>query len=347
MREAAGEHPAFLTEHDRPLGLLALRITLGRAPLWLLTAAFTVLLALVAAAPWLAGMRQLLGQRYAPGALIRGLDEVFRFDTRLSRGALEASTSSSGAALALVAMLAGAFTAGGWLQVFLERTEGHSLRRFFYGGSRYYFRFLRVLLLTLLSLHLAGWLLYGKPWDVLVHGLLYGAPDGELEVLSSESTVRQIGWVQDGLYLALFALILVWGTYTRTRLALHDTSSAVWAGLCSWAMLVVHPVRTLRPMLVLLALESAVLLGVGWLTQRVQAALGPPGYWTPVLALFGLTLLAILWRSIVRGASYHAALSVSARIVRPLARPDPWAESFGGPGGPRYPLGGDEYGVSL
>jgi len=345
--QSTGEHPAFLTEHDRPLGLMALRITLGRAPLWLLTATFTLLLALVAATPWLAELRQLMGQRYAPGTLIHGLDEVFRFDTRVARSALEAGTRASGAALALVAMLAGVFTAGGWLQVFLERTEGHSLRRFFYGGARYFFRFLRVLFLTLLTLHLFGWLLYGKPWDMLVHGLLFGAPDGKLEVLASESTVRKLGWVQDGLYLVLFALILVWGTYTRTRLALHDTTSVVWAGLCSWAMLVVHPVRTLRPMVMLLALEVVVLLGLGWLTQRAQASLGPPGYWTPVLALFALTLLAILWRSVVRGAAYHAALSVSARIVRPLARPDPWSESFGGPGGPRYPLGGDEYGVSI
>jgi hypothetical protein len=31
-----------------------------------------------------------------------------------------------------------------------------------------------------------------------------------------------------------------------------------------------------------------------------------------------------------------------------LSRPDPWKESIGGPGGPRYPLEeGDEYGVAL
>jgi hypothetical protein len=33
--------------------------------------------------------------------------------------------------------------------------------------------------------------------------------------------------------------------------------------------------------------------------------------------------------------------------VRPLARPDPWRRSIGGPGGPRYPIDGDDYGVAL
>ena len=44
---------------------------------------------------------------------------------------------------------------------------------------------------------------------------------------------------------------------------------------------------------------------------------------------------------------YHAALQVSVRVVQPLPRPDPWKHSIGGPGGPQYPIGGDEYGVSL
>ena len=60
--------------------------------------------------------------------------------------------------------------------------------------------------------------------------------------------------------------------------------------------------------------------------------------------------VALAWRCVVRGARYAAALQVSSQLVRPLARPDPWRKSIGGPGGPRYPIGGDEadeYGVSL
>ena len=53
-------------------------------------------------------------------------------------------------------------------------------------------------------------------------------------------------------------------------------------------------------------------------------------------------------------ARYHAAVQVSRDVVTPIARPDPWKSSVGGPGGPRYPIetgepgdAADEYAVSL
>ena len=338
---------SFAENPEHPVWLFALRKTLARARVWILASMFMVLLALVVSTPWLAWFRELIAHRYAPGSLIRGLDEVFRTDTAARCAGIESSTRSTGAALALVAMLGGAFTAGGWLQVFLERTPGRSLRRFFYGGSRFFFRFLRVLVLTLLALHLAGWLMYGAPWDWLVHGLLFGAPEGNLEVLSSELTARRIGWCQDGLYFASVALILVWGIYTRSRMALQDTTSAVWAGICSSALMIAHPLRTLVPMGALFAAQAVVLVVAGYFTNTTQARLGTPGDWAGVLVLFLLTILCLAWRTMVRAAGYHAALQVNAQLVRPLSRPDPWSKSVGGPGGPRYPVGGDDYEVSL
>jgi hypothetical protein len=343
----AFEHPTFLQNPSRPVFYNALRITLGRTPLWVCAGFVTLLLGAVAALPTFAWFQSALGHRYLPGALIRGLDETFRFDQRAGRAALDDTTRSAGAVLALIAMLLGAFTAGGWLQVFLERTHGQSVRRFFYGGSRFFFRFLRVLGLSLLLLQLAGWICYGDPWDLLVDRMLFGVSDGKLETLTSELTARRIGWAQDGLYLAFVALILMWGTYTRSRLALHDTNSAVWAGLCSFALVFAHPLRVLRPMVLLLAAQAGVLAIAAVLKDIFEGQLGSAGDWMPVLLLFLLTVLAIFWRSMVRGASYHVALQVSAQLIRPLARPDPWKQSLGGPGGPRYPLGGDEYGESL
>ena len=50
----------------------------------------------------------------------------------------------------------------------------------------------------------------------------------------------------------------------------------------------------------------------------------------------------------MRGARYSAALQVSHQLVRPLARPNPWKKTIGGPGGPRYPVDdGEDFGVSL
>jgi hypothetical protein len=343
----APESPPFPARHGRPIFYNALRITLGRTPLWMFTAALTALLALVAAGPWFAWFESVLAHRYMPGSVIRALDENFLTDVRVERAAVDSATRSMGAVLALLAMLAGAFTAGGWLQVFLERTHGHSLRRFVYGGSRYYFRFLRVLGLTLLLLHGAGWLVYGRPWEWLVQEVWFGLPGGRLEGLDSELVARRIVFAQDGLYVALFAAILVWGTYTRTRLALHDTSSSVWAGLCSTALLFAHPIRTLRPMLSLFLAQAAVLWLAAVFSELFAAQLGLAGDGLPILFLFLVTALSLFWRAMVRGASYHAACQVSAQLVRPIARPDPWKKSLGGPGGPRYPIGDDEYGVAL
>ncbi len=330
----------------RVVFLRALIAALARPPIWILTATLTALLALTAAIPWLEWFDQAISHRYAPGAMIRGLSETFSFDSQLGTGSQVVAARGTGAGLALLAMLIGAFCAGGWLQVFLERTRGHSVQRFFHGGSRFFFRFARVIPLTLLSLHVAGWLLYETPWKWAM-SFLFGAVDGNLEVLSSELTARRVVFAQDGLYAACFAVVLAWGTYTRARMALQDTNSAVWAGVCTWWTLLRHPVRTLTPLAALWFVEAAGLVGVALSARVMQGGLGAPGDWMPVLFLFLFGLLALLLRGIVRGAGYHAALQVSLRVVPPLPRPDPWKDAIGGPGGPQYPIGGDEYGVSL
>jgi hypothetical protein len=341
-----GEPAPSIATTGKPVFLRALRVTASRPPIWILGAGLTGLLALVAAAPWFDWFESRLADRYEPGTQIRELSETFRFDHALAGGEFSAAAGGSGAALALLAMLAGAFTAGGWLQVFLERTHGHSVQRFFHGASRFFFRFARVIPLSLLWLHLAGWALYGAPWNWAM-GALFGAVDGNLEVLTSELSALRITWVQDGLYALAFGLVMTWGTYTRARLALQDTHSAVWAGACTWWTMVRHPVRTLEPQLSLFIVELLVLQGIAMVSKVLQGGLGAPGDWMPVLFLFLLTLLALLARTLIRGAGYHAALQVSVRVVQPLPRPDPWKGAIGGPGGPQYPIGDDEYGVSL
>lgn len=347
VRKPRFEHdgPVHVPDPSRVTFLRALQRALGRTPLWIAVAGFTGVLALGAALPWASWFHGAISNRYAPGSLLASLNETFWFDSRQTRVVLEEATGSLGAVLAFLAVLLGAFSAGGWLQVLLQRTEGHSLRRFFLGGSRYFFRFVRVLLLTLVFLQLAGFVLYGAPWKWLVLDLGLGVSD--LQELNSELTARQVGWLQDGLFLLATALILCWGDYTRTRLALHDGVSAVWSGLCTWVTLLVHPLRTLRPMFLLWLCEVAVLWCVLQATRGIGARIDAPGDWLPVLTLLLLGLVAIAWRCIVRGARYAAALEVSGELVRAPRRPDPWRESVGGPGGPQYPIGGDEYGVSL
>ncbi|MEM7306782.1 MAG: hypothetical protein AAF682_08930 [Planctomycetota bacterium] len=339
-----------------PVFLAALRAAAARVPVWLLCWLVPLLLAAAVAAPWVDWFAETAANRYEPGdseagasgEVLATLRESFRADHGAAMDALGARSAQVAAVLGLVAMLFGAFSAGGWLQVFLERASGHSVRRFLWGGSRYFWRFVRVWLLTLLLLAAVSWIVLSWPWNTLVAGMLFGAPGGETEVFTSERTAVLYGWLQTGVHALLFALVLAWGDFTRTRMALQDSSSALLAGLGTVILILVHPVRTLRPMLLILIVEALVLWGAGSVSWGLNAGLGDGGGWGAVFSLFLVGQLALAARAICRGARYHAAVRVSRRVVPPLSRPDPWASRVGGPGGPQYPIDeSDDYGVSL
>ncbi len=331
-----------------PVFLRALRVALGRTPLWLLTWLAPLLLALALVSPWMAWFSQTTTHAYAPGSVLATMDEVFRQDHGGELDALRGTGGAAAAMLALVAMLCGVFFGGGWLQVFLERTSGKSVRRFFWGGAKYFWRFLRVWIGALVTIALFAWVLHGWPWNTLLE-LLLGAEDMDgLEVVDSEWTAVWAGWIQAGLFASAFALTMVWGDYTRTRIALHDGRSALWAGICTWFLILAHPLRTLRPHVFLLALEVLVVVLLGRWSWSVNAELGAETTWTTLLLLFGIGQLALLWQAISRAARYAAAVQVSQALVAPLAQPDPWASRIGGPGGPQYPIDDtDDYGVSI
>ncbi len=344
----ANEHT---TTTDSLLFLHAIRGVLGRTPLWLLVSSVIFLLTLPVAIPRFNWFQAATSHRVEPGALVHSLSTVFRQDHREALGALDASTASAGAILLLIAGLLSVFAAGGWLQVILERTYGQSLRRFFYGGARYFWRFFRFWILTLVVLAGLRWILYEWPWNTLVLQVLLDVPKADfarLESLESEAGVRWLGFAQDGIFAVGFVLVvLVWGPLSRTRVALHDTSSAVWAGLCSAFTILRHPVKTMRPILALLLLEACVVTWLaGKITRWLDEGLEASPSRSTIVMLMVVSLLALIWREILRGARYYASVQVSRELVRPLSRPDPW-KSIGGPGGPQYPVGGDEYGVSM
>lgn len=338
----------------------ALRAAMRRPGVWVFAWFAVSFLALVPAYAVFGYYREAMGDRYEPGALVYALDRTllsaesdtsFRTDHAESMSTLNTSVARIGALSAFLTLLWSVFAAGGWLQVVLERKRGHTLRRFLFGGARYFWRFLRLMLLTFLLFALFGWLAYEEPWKEFVLHRELGLPSFDLdslENLDSEWTAVQLGWLQGAVYGLLFALTLTWADYTRTRLALHDTSSVIGAGLRTFFTMLRHPIMTLRPMVLLLLVEVLVLAAGAILRRWFVGSLEADPTWLE----FGLVLfvgqLVVLWRIITRGARYQAAAAVSAQVVRPLSRPDPWKSSIGGPGGPRYPLeDADEYGVSL
>jgi len=324
--------------------LRALRSAATRPPVWLTCWGLVMLLALVAASPWFSYFEKAISRHYEPGSLTAYLTEPFRQDHG-DMGRLSARTGETGAVLALLAMLAGCFCAGGWLQVYLERTEGHSLRRFFFGGARFFWRFFRVLLMTLVLLGVGAWFVYGQPWEWLVEGIMLGISDRE--ELASERQALNLQWTQHALFALWMGVLMVWGDYTRARIALHEVRSAVWNGLCTFFTLLRHPVRCLRPALFLFLIEWAFLWGIGsWvgaMNTGMSAETGVSTIWWMLI----LVQLAAMFRAIIRGAQLNAAVGVSRNVLPPLSRQDPWKHRVGGPGGPQYPIGGDDYGVSI
>ncbi|HED66275.1 MAG TPA: hypothetical protein ENJ09_12055 [Planctomycetes bacterium] len=343
--KAIPDDPVFPTG---PVFWRALRTALGRAPLLLIAWLLPFLLGGVLAAPWMSWFGRTLAHRAAPGSVLASMDTVFRQDHAGAIGALRTAGGASAALLALVSMWIGVFLAGGWLQVFLERTEGHSVKRFLWGGAKYFWRFLRVWVLSLVGLAVLAWLLHGWPWNTLLHLLLGAESMDDLEVVTSEWTAVWATWIQAGLFALGFSLLLAWGDYTRTRIALQDGHSAVWAGICSFFLILVHPIRTLRPFLLLFLCELAVVVLVGIASWNWNTAIGPASGWVPVLVLFLLGQFVMLWQTLCRASRYCAAVQVSRALVAPLSRPDPWGSRIGGPGGPQYPIDDtDDYNVSI
>lgn len=304
--------------------LASIQSALARPATWAALWAVELALASLPALAWFQWLRSTIDHHYAPDELFGDLGTVFRFDQRAGIGQLDAASGQIGALLAVLFMLLGAFAAGGWLTLFLSSAPERGLRPFLAGGARFFGRFARVWILSILLLALATWLLRGAPWNRIVLGGVFGVPATDfekLETLSSERTVFLLRGAQALMHALLVALVLVWGDYTRTRLALFDTRSALWAGVESALFIVMHPLRALAPMLGIFLFEVAFLLALGVVSNSIEAGVSELH---EVLVLFLLGQLALGWRIVLRGARYHAAVAVSRAHVRPIAKPDPW-----------------------
>lgn len=338
------------------LFLISLRVSFSRLSLWLTVGAVLGLLSWAVALPTFTWFESLAQSRMQPGDEVATLGTVFRQDHSAGLSQLDRSTGAIAAVLVFVAWLIGVFVAGGWLQVILERSQHQSLRRFFVGGARHFWRFFRLGLLVLLVLGLFRWMLYGAPFEELVLRRALGVPETDLlpgrslESLDSEAVRDRIYWIRDGVMALFFMLTMSWAVFTRTRMALSGTRSVLIASGLTILSLVRHPLSTLAPLLGLFLVEMLLLVGVlgsisTWANHQLELA--PEQHW--IWVLFTLGALGLFWREITRGARYHAAVVVSKAMIRASAHANPW-QSIGGPGGPQYPVNEDEddrFGVSM
>ncbi|MHC4261083.1 MAG: hypothetical protein ACYSWX_01050 [Planctomycetota bacterium] len=331
-----------------PIFLVALKRAAIRPAAWFTGAAGVAAMAALTALPTAEFFQSVVPGAYDVDQQVHSLDAAFRHDQRAGLGALWDSIGSAGGWLAMLAFLFGVYTAGGWLGTLLDGTRSSSVRRYFHGGVRYFWRFLRLAIFFLILLDVAGRVLLGDIWkDVVLEGWA-GWPGGDSEFATSELTVRRLTWLQHGLHAAVFALLFVWATYARVRIVLQNQSSVVIASIRTFWLLLRHPIQTLRPLALLFTVDFAVLIGLGlvvglWLQPSLEEH---PSVWR-VNALWVISLFVLLVRELFDGARYAAALAVSERLIRPL-RSDPWKDRVGAPGGPQYPVSDDdEFSISM
>jgi len=131
-------------------------------------------------------------------------------------------------------------------------------------------------------------------------------------------------------------------------MALRGSRAAVWSGVCAFFFMLRHPIKTLRPHILLFLLELLVVTVIaGGVTRWLDETLATEPEPMTVVFMFAVGQLALMWREITRGARYYSALQVCREFL-PIDAPDA-SRTIGGPGGPQYPVDddGDEYEVAL
>ncbi len=281
---------------------------------WTIAAALELALALPPALLWHEWLRGALAGHYAPGELFGNLSTVFRFDHRAGLDELGNDAALWMGCAALFAMLLGVFFAGGWAQLAFDGQQGPVVARAASGARGYFWRFVRVWLVTLALLALWSWLLFDWPWRKVVLDWILRLPPASgdrLEALTSEWSAVAVRVTQAALYALGVALLLCCADYARLRIAWQSGRSAL-AGWCAAAgMLIRSPIRTLAPLAALFVIELALVALASWFARGLEGRIGlaQAGLGT-VAVLAATTVVLALARCWLRGARYLAAAEV-------------------------------------
>jgi hypothetical protein len=287
---------------------------------WAIAAALELALALPPALLWQQWLGGALGSRYEPGELFANLSTNFRFDHRTELNALNANASLWLGFAALAAMLLGVFFAGGWAQLAFDDQEGKVVARAGAGARRFFWRYVRVWLVTLVLLALWSWVLFDWPWKKVVLDWILRLPEASgdrLEALTSEWSAVAVRVAQAGLYALGVALLLCCADYARLRIAWKEGRSALVGWFGALWMVGTSPLRTLRPIAAIFVVEVALVAAASWLTRRHEGRIGiNEAGLNAVGVLAAITVVLAFLRGWLRGAKYMAAGEVVRETVR-------------------------------
>jgi hypothetical protein len=278
---------------------------------WAIAALLELALALPAALYWRQWLDGALANRYEPGELFANLSTSFRFDHRAQIDALQSDASIWLGCAALLSMLLGVFFAGGWAQLACDGEDGRVVARAGAGARRFFWRYVRIWLLTLVLLSVWSWMLFEWPWKKLVLDTILKLPEASgdrLEALTSEWSAVAVRLVQAVIYALGVALLLCCADYARLRLAWKDRRSALFAWIGAAAMLAGSPRRTLGPLAAIFLVEVALVAAASWFARGFEGRIGVQEAGLGAVGVLAATTVALAFlRCWLRGAKYLAA----------------------------------------
>lgn len=182
--------------------------------LWL----WTLLLGLMATIPLSQWWKNALGNAPEADRLLEGFSiQIWRELTAYDQNSLWQLATSINGLLLLFALLASSFVAGGTLELIVGNGNGPTIARFMSGAGRYFWRFLRLMIL--------GGIVAG-----LVLGLIAAATSPLVSRFSDagwEKTSLLGGMIQAALLMALAACFTVVLDYARIRMVLEPSNRAL------------------------------------------------------------------------------------------------------------------------
>jgi hypothetical protein len=208
-------------------------------------------------------------------------------------------------------MLLGVFFAGGWAQLACDGGDGSVVARAGAGARRFFWRYVRVWLLTLALLSIWTWLCFEWPWRKLVLDWILRLPEASgdrLEALTSEWSAVAVRLAQAGLYALGVVLVLCCADYARLRIAWKDRRSALLAWFGAAALLLRSPRRALGPLAAIFLLELALVAAASWLARGFEGRIGVQEAGLGAVGVLAATTVALAFlRCWLRGARYLAA----------------------------------------
>jgi hypothetical protein len=225
------------------------------------------------------------------------------------RGIPSVTTGYAFAAAALFAVLANAFFAGGGITILADESQPYTPRRFYEGCGRFFWRFFRLLLVSLVCYAL-----------VMVVNAILAKIAGKIwgEGMAAAPQVF-FGYFRMVLMIGLLALVNMVFDYAKIRIILENRRSAFGAAVWAWKFVFRNFARTAGLFASLLGLGLLFALAY-WAVRAVlpESAVG----WLLLVALFQQALvLARLWLRLMFWSSQTLVYDELLPRYRPAPQP--------------------------